>query len=90
MGLDDISGSARKDIFGQVAGLGLGEEGGLLQPDFEFDEDGNLVELEGREKTPSLSQKSPPRVRDSGGVFERRQEEQGQLWDDQVSVEYVH
>lgn len=24
------------------------EEGVLLQPDFEFDEDGNLIELEGR------------------------------------------
>ncbi|KAJ6087825.1 hypothetical protein N7467_006739 [Penicillium canescens] len=47
MGLDDIYGSGqKKGVFGQITGLGLGnEEGGLLQADFEFDEDGNLVEL---------------------------------------------
>ncbi|KAJ5305829.1 hypothetical protein N7508_004844 [Penicillium antarcticum] len=45
--LDDAYGSAQKKyVFGQIAGLGLGnDKSGLLQADFEFDEDGNLVEL---------------------------------------------
>jgi hypothetical protein len=45
MGLDDVRGSAQKDIFDQVAGLGQPKAEGLLEADFEFDEDGNLVEL---------------------------------------------
>jgi meiotic recombination protein REC8 len=84
MGLDTI-GSGRKDLLRRVAGLGL-EEGGLLQPDFEFDEDGNLVELEGRARTPHLSQKFPDGVRESEGLFERRDDVDGQLWGDRVSV----
>jgi meiotic recombination protein REC8 len=87
VGLGENRGSAKKDIFAQVTGLGLGdEEGGLLLgADFTFDGDGNLVELEGREKTPFLSHKSPA-AGDSEGVFDGRYNEHGHLRNDQVSI----
>jgi meiotic recombination protein REC8 len=54
LGIDEINGSAqKKDPFGNVTGLGLSnEEGVLLQPGFEFDEDGNIIELDTRGKSP--------------------------------------
>jgi meiotic recombination protein REC8 len=79
MGLDDIYGSGlKKCISGQIAGLGLGnEEGGLLQADFEFDEDGNLVEL-GSPKPGRISSVGPLGGDGPG---------QRQGWDaDQVSI----
>lgn len=45
----DISSVQRRPQLGRALGLELGiEEGVLLQPDFEFDEDGNLIEFEHR------------------------------------------
>jgi meiotic recombination protein REC8 len=79
IGLDDIYGSGqKKGVFGQITGLGLGnEEGDLLQADFEFDEDGNLVEL----GSPKPGRKSS--VDPLGGHGRG----QGQGWDgDQVSI----
>lgn len=78
---DDVR-SAKKDMFGQIAGLGL-EEGVLLQPDFEFDEDGNLVELGGKVLSPSRRHKSPGAP--SEGMSERLPAEQIQFDEDQVS-----
>ena len=78
MGLDDVHGSGqKKDLFGQITGLGLGnEEGVLLQADFEFDEEGNLVEL-GSPK---------PGWKSSVGPLGGDGPDQGQGWDgDQVS-----
>jgi meiotic recombination protein REC8 len=83
MGFEDI-GSERKDLLHRVAGLGV-EQGVLLQPDFEFDEDGNLVELDGRARTPHLGQKSTAVVRESDGLFERETED-GKPRNDRVSV----
>ncbi|KAJ5502642.1 hypothetical protein N7463_005516 [Penicillium fimorum] len=59
LGLDEINGSVqKKNIFGNMTGLGLGnEEGVLLQPDFEFDEDGNIIEL-GTKGQPPRARKS--------------------------------
>lgn len=78
LGLEDVQ-SALKDVLGQVAGLGL-EEGVLLQPDFEFDEDGNLVELDSRVRSPRKS--AEPRSEH----FSERIQAQEQPWDDQVSI----
>lgn len=45
----DISSVHRRPHLSRALGLELGvEEGVLLQPDFEFDEDGNLIEFERR------------------------------------------
>jgi meiotic recombination protein REC8 len=78
MGLDDVHGSGQKDPFGQITGLGLGnEEGVLLQADFEFDEDGNLVEV----GSPKPGQKSSVGPLGCDGL------DQGQGWDgDQASI----
>ena len=44
----EISGSAQRRPLGRVAAGALDDEAGvLLQPDFEFDEDGNILELSG-------------------------------------------
>lgn len=85
MGLHDLHSSKRKDVFGQVAGLGL-EEGVLLRPDFEFDEDGNLVELGRRVLSPSRSRKS---IGARSEVSEREKSPQGRLDDDQASLHHV-
>lgn len=81
---DDVR-SAKKDIFGQVAGLGL-EEGVLLQPDFEFDEDGNLVELGGKVLSLSRRDKSPGAG--SEGISDKQLAERLQVDEDQVSFPY--
>ncbi|KAJ5754180.1 uncharacterized protein N7511_008333 [Penicillium nucicola] len=50
LALNDAQGSTqKKGVFDIIDGLELGnDEGGLLQADFEFDEEGNLVELGSR------------------------------------------
>lgn len=84
LGIDEINGSAqKKDTFGNMTGLGLGnEEGVLLQPDFEFDEDGNIIELDARGKSPH-ARKSTVGPRESQGPIDDRQH---QLHEDSVST----
>lgn len=84
LGIDEINRSAqKKDTFGNMAGLGLGdEEGVLLQPDFEFDEDGNIIELGAREKSPH-ARKSTVGPRESEGPIN---DQQRQLDEDSVST----
>ena len=86
LGIDEINGSAqKKDTFGNMAGLGLGnEEGVLLQPDFEFDEDGNIIELGAREKSPH-GRKSTVRPRESEEPID---DQQRRLWEDPVSTKH--
>lgn len=68
-----------------MAGLGLGNEGGvLLQPDFEFDEDGNIIELGAREKSPH-ARKSAVGPRESEGPIN---DQQRQLNEDSVSTKH--
>lgn len=68
-----------------MAGLGLGnEEGVLLQPDFEFDEDGNIIELGAREQSPR-GRKSTVRSRESEEPMEDQQQ---RLWEDSVSTKH--
>ncbi|CAG8398639.1 unnamed protein product [Penicillium salamii] len=74
MGLEE----PRKDVTVQIAALGL-EEGVLLQPDFEFDEDGNLIEL-GKVVSPRKN------AEQSEGISEQ-QVRRDQLWDDQILVD---
>ncbi|CAG7954565.1 unnamed protein product [Penicillium salamii] len=78
LGEDSIMGLEEpgKDVTVQIAALGL-EEGVLLQPDFEFDEDGNLIEL-GKVV-------SPRKNAEQSGISE--QQVQDQLWDDQMLVD---
>ncbi|KAF9249277.1 hypothetical protein DTO013E5_8467 [Penicillium roqueforti] len=85
LGIDEINGSAQKqDTFGNMAGLGLGnEEGVLLQPDFEFDEDGNIIELGAREQSPR-GRKSTVRSRESEEPMEDQQQ---RLWEDSMQID---
>ena len=87
LGIDEINGSAqKKDLFGNVTGLDLGnEEGILLQPDFEFDEDGNIIELDARGKSPR-ARKSAVGPRQSEGPTD---DEQRQLNQDWVSTKHA-
>lgn len=84
LGIDEINRSAQKqDAFANMTGLGLGnEEGVLLQPDFEFDEDGNIIELGAREKSPH-ARKSTVGPRESEGPIN---DQQHQLNEDSVST----
>ncbi|KAJ6124376.1 hypothetical protein N7471_011693 [Penicillium samsonianum] len=84
LGIDEINGSAqKKDTFGNMTGLGLGnEEGVLLQPDFEFDEDGNIIELDARGKSPH-ARKSTVGPRESEGPIDDRQR---QLREDSMQI----
>lgn len=56
----DVDGSVQKrGIFGAMLKGDLGdEEGILLQPDFEFDEHGNIVELGDSRQSPSKDRRS--------------------------------
>ncbi|KAJ5969096.1 hypothetical protein N7501_005344 [Penicillium viridicatum] len=85
LGIDEINRSAqKKDTFGNMAGLGLGnEEGVLLQPDFEFDEDGNIIELGAREKSPH-ARKSAVGPRESEGPI---YDQQHQLNEDSMQID---
>ncbi|KGO68600.1 Rad21/Rec8-like protein, N-terminal [Penicillium italicum] len=85
MGIDEINRSAqKKEIFRNMTGLGLGnEEGVLLQPDFEFDEDGNIIELGARRKSPH-ARKSTVRPRESEGQMGYQQR---QLYEDSMQID---
>ncbi|KAJ5607734.1 hypothetical protein N7537_004353 [Penicillium hordei] len=90
LGIDAINMSAqKKDTFGNMTGLGLGnEEGVLLQPDFEFDEDGNIIELGAREKSPH-ARKSTVGPRESEGPINdqlRQLDEDSMQIDNEVRV----
>ncbi|KGO64002.1 Rad21/Rec8-like protein, C-terminal [Penicillium expansum] len=80
LGIDEINRSAQKKYtFRNMTGLGLGnEEGVLLQPDFEFDEDGNIIELGAREKSPH-ARKSTVDPRESEGPID---DQKHQLYED--------
>ncbi|CAG8022286.1 unnamed protein product [Penicillium olsonii] len=80
MGFEDHP--VRKDVAVEIAALGP-EEGGLLQPDFEFDEDGNLIELGGRAISPQKNTKAQAQRED---LF-KHHTRQDQLWDDQMPVD---
>jgi meiotic recombination protein REC8 len=87
LGLDEVNGSAqKKDAFGNMTGLGLGnEEGVLLQPDFEFDEDGNIIELGAR--VSPRTRKSTVGPRESEGPVD---DQHRQFGEDSVSVKRIH
>jgi meiotic recombination protein REC8 len=67
VGTANIVARFEDDIFGSAANRGLsgqtstvakgGEEGILLQPDFEFDEDGNIVEFHSSRLSPRKRRK---------------------------------
>ncbi|KAJ5571567.1 hypothetical protein N7535_005227 [Penicillium sp. DV-2018c] len=84
-GLEDINVSAnRNDGVGDMRRPELGfEEGVLLQPDFEFDEDGNIIELSAQDNSP-LARKSTGRLRRSGEAVDKQQ---GQLWEDPMQID---
>lgn len=86
LGIDEINRSAQKKYtFRNMTGLGLGnEEGVLLQPDFEFDEDGNIIELGAREKSPH-ARKSTVDPRESEGPID---DQKHQLYEDSASIKH--
>ncbi|OQE42332.1 hypothetical protein PENCOP_c004G02137 [Penicillium coprophilum] len=83
--LDKINGSVqKKDKFGNMSGLGLdNEEGVLLQPDFEFDEDGNIIELGARGQCPR-ARKTTVDPRGSEGPTD---DQQRQLYEDAMQID---
>lgn len=60
----------RDRVFGDQE-LGVDEEGVLLQPDFDFDEEGNIVDI-GMTDAPQVMQIETPVRNGLGGVFEGR------------------
>ncbi|KAF7530407.1 hypothetical protein PCG10_003778 [Penicillium crustosum] len=85
LGINEINRSGQKnDTFGNITELGLGnEEGVLLQPDFEFDEDGNIIELGARGKSPHAG-KSTVGPRESEGPIN---DQQIQLNEDSMQID---
>ncbi|KAJ9488580.1 hypothetical protein VN97_g4723 [Penicillium thymicola] len=85
LGIDETNRSAQKrDPFANMTGLGLGnEEGVLLQPDFEFDEDGNIIELGAKEESPH-ARKSTVGPRESEGPIN---DQQHQLNEDSMQID---
>ncbi|KAJ5143344.1 uncharacterized protein N7515_002131 [Penicillium bovifimosum] len=84
-GLEDANASAnRDDVVGGMERIDMGnEQGVLLQPDFEFDEDGNIIELGAQDNSP-LARKSSDRLRQSREAVDNQQ---GQLWEDPMEVD---
>ncbi|QQK44417.1 Rad21/Rec8-like protein, N-terminal [Penicillium digitatum] len=82
LGIDEINRPAQKtDAFHNMTGLEpANEEGVLLQPDFEFDEDGNIIELGDRGKIPPV-RKSTVGLRESEGLKDNQQR---QLYEDSM------
>ncbi|OOQ82058.1 hypothetical protein PEBR_40600 [Penicillium brasilianum] len=60
-GADTITSGKKRGIFGRDARLDLEDEGILLQPDFEFDEDGNIIEFDTSNMSPRKRRKTSPR-----------------------------
>ncbi|KAJ5194373.1 hypothetical protein N7491_001711 [Penicillium cf. griseofulvum] len=85
LGLDEINVSVqKKDTFSNMTGLGLGnEEGVLLQPDFEFDEDGNIIELGARGQSPH-ARKPTFGLRESEGPID---DQPRQLCEDSMHID---
>ncbi|KAJ5973254.1 hypothetical protein N7481_010464 [Penicillium waksmanii] len=79
---DDIFGSAvNRGLFGRTSPVAKGgEEGILLQPDFEFDEDGNIVEFHSSRLSPRKRRKiaSMPRLSEDtpSGSLHRKERQQ--------------
>jgi meiotic recombination protein REC8 len=70
-GLDDINNSAQKGgLFGRKMKAGVEEEGVLLHPDFDFDDNGDIVEFDASRVSPykrratsfNLRQSEDPRL----------------------------
>ncbi|KAJ5952954.1 uncharacterized protein N7479_011367 [Penicillium vulpinum] len=85
IGLDETHESAQKKYtLRSIMGLSLGnEEGVLLQPDFEIDEDGNIIELGAGWQSPRV-RKSTAGPRESEGLMD---DQQRQLYEDSMQID---
>ncbi|KKK15735.1 hypothetical protein AOCH_007120 [Aspergillus ochraceoroseus] len=86
----DIVGAAQSGIdFGGMSGSIFNEEAGVLfQPDFEFDEDGNIIELGGRQHHESRTNRHVSEARQAiaGNMDELSFEDQPMLVGDDIEV----
>lgn len=57
---DTITSGKKRGIFGRDVRSDLEDEGILLQPDFEFDEDGNIIEFDTSNMSPRKRRKTSP------------------------------
>ena len=57
---DTITSGKKRGVFGRDARSDLEDEGILLQPDFEFDEDGNIIEFDTSAMSPRKRRKTSP------------------------------
>lgn len=57
---DTITPGKKRGLFGRDARADLQDEGILLQPDFEFDEDGNIIEFDTSNLSPRKRRKTSP------------------------------
>lgn len=64
---DNVTTGKKRGLFGKDARADLEDEGILLQPDFEFDEDGNIVEFDTSNMSPRKRRKVSPRSEALGG-----------------------
>jgi meiotic recombination protein REC8 len=72
---DNITSGKKRGLFGRDARVNLEDEGILLQPDFEFDEDGNIIEFDASHLSPRKRRKvSPNLMALEGPAFEEIQD----------------
>ncbi|KAJ5368059.1 uncharacterized protein N7496_007819 [Penicillium cataractarum] len=57
---DTLTSGKKRGIFGRESRSDLEDEGILLQPDFEFDEDGNIIEFDTSNMSPRKRRKTSP------------------------------
>lgn len=57
---DNVTSGKKRGLFGKDARADLEDEGLLLQPDFAFDEDGNIIEFDTSNMSPRKRRKASP------------------------------
>lgn len=77
---DNVAWGKKRGLFGKDARADLEDEGLLLQPDFAFDEDGNIIEFD----TSNMSPRKRRKVSPQSGALEGPAGEHGQ--DDGVGL----
>ena len=65
---DNITSGKKRGLFGGEARGDLEDEGILLQPDFEFDEDGNIIEFDTSNRSPRKRRKVSPDLKELDGA----------------------
>jgi meiotic recombination protein REC8 len=75
--VDKATSGKKRGIFGRDSRLDLEDEGILLQPDFEFDEDGNIIEFDTSNMSPRKRRKTSPQSETGEGPAGEEEQEEG-------------